>query len=163
MRLSIQIKGAQLKRKGLENLRREIPIIAAQRIYDCLKRARDELKRAGKRVTYPIAWDSERQRRAYFASEGFGGGIPSRRTGEYQRGWMIRRNPGGGNVQVGYSLINPVKHARHVAGSAYGEGQSSIHRGRWVLVRDVLEKHVARLPKTVEEHIAMVARREGLS
>lgn len=56
---------------------------------------------------YPIRWSSERQRKAYFATRGFGRGIPSRRTGEIVGAWdaefvsngkggtlmMINRNP----------------------------------------------------------------------
>lgn len=38
-------------------------------------------------VHRPIRWTSERQRRAYFATNGFGRGIPTRRTGELQRAW----------------------------------------------------------------------------
>lgn len=160
--LSIQIKAAELKRQGLENLAKEIPVIGAQRIYEALKRAQDQLKQPGKRVTYPIHWDSERQRRAYFASEGFGRGIPTHRTGAYERGWTIRRNPSSARAQAGYSLVNRSPYARYVGGSAYGEGQSSIHRGRWIMVRTVVEKAVAGLPRSIEDHIGMVARREGL-
>lgn len=38
---------------------------------------------------YPRPWKSERQRRAYFATNGFGGGIPYRRTGELEKAWKI--------------------------------------------------------------------------
>lgn len=38
---------------------------------------------------YPRRWKSERQRRAYFATNGFGGGIPYRRTGALEKAWKI--------------------------------------------------------------------------
>ncbi|PJF38481.1 MAG: hypothetical protein CUN54_10770, partial [Phototrophicales bacterium] len=38
---------------------------------------------------YPIEWTSERQRRAYFATDGFGAGIPYKRTGETDAGWEM--------------------------------------------------------------------------
>jgi len=38
---------------------------------------------------YPIAWTSERQRRAFFASNGFERGIPTKRSGKLQDGWSI--------------------------------------------------------------------------
>ncbi len=38
-------------------------------------------------VRSPLRWTSERQRRAFFASEGFGRGIPTRRSGTLTRGW----------------------------------------------------------------------------
>lgn len=42
-------------------------------------------------VRYPIQWTSERQRRAYFATDGFGHGIPYRRTGRLVSAWRLRR------------------------------------------------------------------------
>lgn len=38
---------------------------------------------------YPLRWTSERQRKAFFATDGFGGGIPHRRQSpsQVQRGW----------------------------------------------------------------------------
>lgn len=41
---------------------------------------------------YPIEWTSERQRRAYFATNGFGAGIPYSRTGRLQDGWRLTKN-----------------------------------------------------------------------
>ena len=38
-------------------------------------------------VKYPIQWKTAKQRRAYFATKGFGKGIPTRRTGALQKGW----------------------------------------------------------------------------
>lgn len=40
-------------------------------------------------VKYPIRWTSERQRRAYFATKGFGRGIPTRRTHELSQSWDV--------------------------------------------------------------------------
>lgn len=158
--LSIQVKGAEIKRRGLQNLRREIPIIAAQHIYEILVKVKRKLG-IGRRIRYPIQWDSERQRRAFFASNGFGGGIPYHRTGGYGRAWQIRRNPGV-RVMAGYSMVNALESAQYIGGNAYGQRQSNIHRGRWPIVRDEVELAVQQLPRLIEDHITMVARREGL-
>lgn len=158
--LSIQIKNATLVRQGLENLKKEIPAIGAQRIYTVMLRAQAILKRAGKRIAYPVHWDSEKQRRAFFATKGFGKGIPYQRTGQYNAGWRIRRNPRPARATEGYSLINEVPHAKHVGGNAYGEMQSRIHRGRWARVRDVVEQSTRGLREDVERHVGMVARRK---
>jgi hypothetical protein len=40
-------------------------------------------------VKKPLVWNSEKQRRAYYATNGFGHGIPYRRTGAMARGWFI--------------------------------------------------------------------------
>ena len=38
---------------------------------------------------YPLEWTSDKQRKAYFATNGFGGGIPYQRTGNLARGWRV--------------------------------------------------------------------------
>jgi len=38
---------------------------------------------------YPIRWTSERQRKAFFATDGFGRGIPTRRTHALSQGWRV--------------------------------------------------------------------------
>lgn len=38
---------------------------------------------------YPIEWTSEKQRRAYFATDGFGAGIPYKRTGGLAAAWEV--------------------------------------------------------------------------
>ena len=65
-------------------------------------------------VKYPIKWKSERQRRAFFATNGFGKGIPYRRTETLKRGWVLEiKSPrDGGTVD----LFNEVPYARFVQG-----------------------------------------------
>lgn len=157
--LSIQVKGAVIVRQGLQNLKADIPKVGAERIYLRLQRAQAKLKTPGKRIRYPVNWDSERQRRAFFATDGFGRGIPTRRTDTYVKGWHIRRNPRAARALPGWSLINETNYARYVGGSAYGDGQSSIHRGRWILARDVMDNAVNGLPNEIEQYITQVARK----
>lgn len=38
---------------------------------------------------YPIHWQSAKQRRAFFATNGFGGGIPHIRTHDLSKGWQV--------------------------------------------------------------------------
>lgn len=67
-------------------------------------------------VKRPLRWKSERQRRAYFASNGFGKGIPSRRTGKLGKSWRITYKPiargGDGSIQI----YNDALEARFVIG-----------------------------------------------
>lgn len=64
---------------------------------------------------YPIRWKSERQRRAFFATNGFGRGIPSQRTGKVSDGWRVRQSshPFQGTTTVS----NDVPYAVFVYGS----------------------------------------------
>lgn len=64
---------------------------------------------------YPLRWKSQKQRKAFFASNGFGKGIPTRRTYAELRGWRVRydRTEGGGILM----LSNPVPYMPFVQGS----------------------------------------------
>jgi hypothetical protein len=63
---------------------------------------------------YPIRWATARQRRAYFATGGFGHGIPSRRSGTLLRSWVSRFF---GDRQGGVvTLSNPISYMRYVQG-----------------------------------------------
>ena len=50
----------------------------------------NELRYTPRKVKYPIEWISERQRKAFFATNGFGGGIPYRRTGRAKNSWYVK-------------------------------------------------------------------------
>ncbi len=56
----------------------------------------------------PYQWQSEKQRRAYFASNGFGGGIPSQRSQGLSKGW---KTIGQGRNQI---VVNEVPYAMFV-------------------------------------------------
>lgn len=66
-------------------------------------------------VRYPFVFSTDKSRRAYFATKGFGRGIPYKRTGELGRAWTVRldlrRNDG--LLQI----INPADAAGYVYGS----------------------------------------------
>lgn len=117
---------------------------------------RKAMKQPGSKPTYPIQWDSDRQRKAYFASNGFGGGIPTRRGREYIKGWQVIR------TEAGYDVGNPLTHAKYIGGTARsGRTQSKIHRGRWPLFVDAVTKYLGKLPKAVRNGIKTIARHEG--
>jgi len=155
VQLSIHTVGADLVRKGLEDIDAQIPQIGRQRIYDALVRARTRLRAPVSRPSHPIHWDSERQRRAFFASDGFGRGIPSRRTGRYQRGWELVR------LGNGYRMENAADHAKYLGGSYEGGGQSSIHASRYPLFQQVVEDEIQELPPEIEQYITYYARNRG--
>jgi hypothetical protein len=101
------------------------------------------MRRPGLPVRYPIQWDSEKQRRAYFATGGFGNGIPYERTGATEQAWENTA------IANGYLVSNVGHKAVFVYGSASGIGQSRIHAGRWRLFRPVVDAVVARLPEKI--------------
>ena len=147
---------APLVRQGLENLAAEIPQVGRRRIYNTLVKIRARMRKPGKAVRYPIKWDSEKQRRAFFATKGFGRGIPTTRSGAYNAGWNIAK------LDNGYQLVNKTAYTKYVGGDAYGQLHSGIHAGRWPVLRDEVEAEIKTLPEEVEDEIKLVARRNKL-
>lgn len=154
MRIKITTN-ARMVRKGLENLAAALPKIGRQTMYDALFRAQKKLKRPGKPIAYPVKWDSIRQRKKVMAMLREQNNLPYKRTGAYQKGYRIRA------LKNGHELSNPLPHAQYIGGNARGGRQSSIHQGRWPLMRDVLDKELARLPSAIVSHMKVVARQKG--
>jgi len=90
--------------------------------------------------SYPIHWDSKRQRDAFFATNGFGGGIPHQRDGEVPDSWRgeIATTP---SVIRG-SVFSQKPGIRYVQDRNF---QSNIHKGRWTTIQDDLEQNHARV------------------
>jgi len=152
---SVRVRG-DLVAKSLQELDAEIPKIGRQQIYNTVRKIKAAMRKPGKKPTYPIKWDSDKQRRAFFATGGFGRGIPTRRTGQYAAGWEIEK------IESGYKVHNKFAGAKHIGGDAYGLSQSSIHKGRWAVLRDETDKAIETLPAEVGANIVTVARRKGL-
>jgi len=147
---------ARLIQKRFENLRRQIPLVSRKRMYDAAVAIRHEMKQPGAKPDYPIPWDSPKQQKAFFASDGFGRGIPTKRSDEYIKGWQVIR------AENGYDVGNPLAHAKHIGGTARSTSrQSRIHRGRWNLFKVVKDRVLAKLPKAVKEALQQIARQEG--
>ena len=64
-------------------------------------------------------WRSEKQRRAFFATKGFGRGIPSRRTGDLSRGWQASVDP------YRKTLFNRLPYAKYVMGDSQQRGHTT--------------------------------------
>lgn len=64
----------------------------ATRVDSVIPRVLQDIRNAPARPKYPIEWQSERQRRAFFATKGFGKGIPYQRTGKLQNSWEVQKN-----------------------------------------------------------------------
>jgi len=115
-----------------------------------LKEVADNIRRrmseTGKPVTYPIQWDSEKQRKAYFASDGFGHGIPYKRQGHYEKGWVVNAMPNG------YELSN-AHPAGAIGGMPDSGWQSKIHKGRWNYLPKVFAEEVVTLIPSLLENL----------
>jgi hypothetical protein len=111
-------------------------------------------------VVYPIAWTSEKQRRAYFATNGFGHGIPYRRTGALMRAWEVIMRA----TQSGFSLV--VRNDNPAAPFVVGRWQQGYHaRTGWPKARTMIEQVtselrpiIVALPQRVRESFAQRGR-----
>ena len=153
--LSVKVQNVEIVRKGLEDLGREVPRVARLRIYRTMQKIQKRMRTPGAKINYPVKWDSEKQRRAFFATNGFGRGIPTHRTDSYSKGWNIERR------ESGYKMVNQVKYSQYIGGTAYGTNQSRIHEGRWPVLRNVADEETTSLAKEIDTDITMVARRKG--
>jgi len=94
------------------------------------------------KTDYPVTWDSEKQRKAFFATNGFGHGIPYERTGATV--WTVDK-----------SFAKEIQlSAPHPAGAVFGMPkanfwQSRIHRQTWPVLKTVLTEELAKLPKNI--------------
>lgn len=107
---------------------------------------RRRMSEEGKPIKYPVRWDSEKQRRAFFATNGFGKGIPHKRTHSYRKGWKVKK------FSNGVALQN-----KHPAGAIGGDPktgwQSRIHRGRWKYLPSVVLQEAKKLPEIVLKNL----------
>lgn len=156
--LSIAVKkgAGKIVRSGLERLRTKIALISRKRLYENAKEIKAEMSVEGGDVVRPIRWDSDKQRKAFFATDGFGGGIPTQRSGKTPAGWKIIK------TDAGYDITNPLAHAKYLYGTARSKKKiSSIHKGTYPVFAEVWERIVAKLPKSVLKAIKTTARQEG--
>lgn len=95
-------------------------------------------------VQYPIEWSSERQRRAFFATDGFGSGIPYQRTGRIND-WAYRTSGEGGSVSI--VIGNGAPYLKYVRGTMARRGFASaiqqMHRNTgWTAARPVVAERI---------------------
>lgn len=152
-RLSISVYG-ELVRQGLQDLDAEIPQIGALQIYRRLLHARTRLRQPGRKPAHPLQWVNPKQRKAFFASDGFGGGIPHVRRGS-EKAWQLTK------IENGWMLINSTSGAKWIWGDAYGQDQSKLLVDSWPLSRNIVEDEIGNLPEAIADQIMIVSRRKG--
>lgn len=114
-------------------------------------RALAPFQREGSPVTYPIRWQSERQRRAFFASNGFGKNIPYRRTGKLNASYKIGVTTSATELPSVY-LTNPVSYRKFVV----GRYQQRMFGGRWFKERTLIRQARELLADEVETDLIKV-------
>ena len=119
--------------KLIDGIAAEVNAACLRGMHTTIKKIKAEMDKPGKPISYPVQWDSEKQRRAFFATNGFGRGIPTKRTGDYLAARSITA------VENGYPLRNTAPYAMFVSGGSYGNTQSRIHKTRWNKLSDAID------------------------
>lgn len=101
----------------------------------------------------PYHWSSDRQRRAYFASNGFGGGIPYQRTQTLAQGWTTE---GSGKNQI---VVNEVPYAKYV--KDFQQQPGHMYDGWDIIQTDVLNR-MGQILRKFEAGVKDAIRRLGL-
>ena len=144
-------------RMGLQNLAAELPQVGRLGVYRTAQRIVSRLKQPGSPISYPVHWDSDKQRVAFFASGGFGRGIPTVRSGETNGAWTLT------SLSNGYEIDNQSNGSLFVYGDLFGRGQSLIHKDRWPLFKDVVDEQIFWLPQDVGAELRTAIIAEGFA
>lgn len=141
MDIKIEVRGQKPLQTLLASLPRGVTkaVIAAYAAY-LIGNERRGLRYYPPRVTHgesnPYQWQSDRQRRAYFASNGFGGGIPYQRTNALQKGWESEARMDGYQTRI----YNRVPYADFVQGVIQQRGHWADKWRKW---RDIISTNTA--------------------
>ncbi len=108
-------------------------------------------------VAYPIQWKSERQRKAFFASDGFGKGIPYQRIGTLVQAWEVTVVPGSDEFPAAIEVRNFDPAVQFVQGI----WQQPFHRNTgWVYAPDKLNQIQARFRNSMARRIGIKFRQQ---
>lgn len=85
-------------------------------------------------VKYPIQWTSEKQRRAFFATDGFGRGIGAPRTHALSNGWRV-------DIDFGMDFEISTYNAQDYAQFVVGDNQQGFHQNTgWMQARPIMDE-----------------------
>lgn len=138
--ITITVHNGEVVRRGLENLRADVPRISRLRIYEHMQNIIRRMK------IYPPAPPASSYVRTY----------------TLRRSWKLSQAGA-----LGYRIeADPVQRGRHygkyVVGNAYGQEQAWMHKGRWNLFRKVADEEIKKMPKSIQDDIGLAIRARGL-
>jgi hypothetical protein len=136
--ISIKIGGQEAVQRFLETVPRGTIKVAMAAISEyILGDDRHGLRYEPARVNHGTGnkykWNSEKQRRAFFATKGFGGGIPSKRTGKMKEGWRVSVDP------YRTTIYNRVRYAQFVVGDNQQRGHKA---DKWRHVAQIVQDNL---------------------
>lgn len=111
-------------------------------------------------VKHPVEWTSPRQMRAYYATNGFGRGIPTGRSGRLSQRWQVKSAIQSGRFTI--TVINDAPGAQFVYGSlnmrSLAEAmrpQQQFHRNTgWITAQPVVKQFTETARKETERGLS---------
>lgn len=141
----------RLVRRNLDNLRTSLHRIGKQRVTEAGAEIIRRMAKPGKKIKYPVNWDSAKQRIAVIIMiMRKQGSLPYVRTGTHERGWKSQI------TTKGVKVYNNARGSKYVYGTMRSKKQSNIHVGRWAILREVYDAVIVDLPKKVKESLRQV-------
>ena len=138
MKISLSMRGQEKIVAFLSILPRGVKLAAMEAFTEYLiGDDRHGLKYAPPQVRHgpgnPYEWQTGKQRRAFFATDGFGGGIPTQRTGDTVGAWEMQVRD---SNWTSAKIVNKSKGAFFVQ----GDGQQRGHKADgWRKVNDIIK------------------------
>lgn len=135
--MKTSLRGNEELKKFLATIQRGFKITAMREIAEYLRHG---LRHNPARVNHgegnPYKWQSEKQRKAYFATDGFGGGIPYQRTGNLSDAWDYEEANGN---WTSVKLVNNSEYVQYVQGDDIQRGHKA---DGWRVVADVISTNI---------------------
>lgn len=103
----------------------------------------------------PYVWQTAKQRRAFFATNGFGAGIPSKRTDNLRFGWKAQS--WGDKTKI--KVINDQEYARFVMGDAMQRGHKA---DGWRTYQEVISTNINAMMRAVNQAVARYIKNKRL-
>lgn len=141
VKATIRVKSnKQIVPKSKEDLRAQVPKIAKSRLKAAATDLKKRMSKPGKKIKYPVSWDSVAQKFKVIIMLRKARNLPYRRTKKMQMGWKVE------SIQTGYTLSNKVRGSKFVYGDTGTTMQSYIHQNRWPSIRVQADIVVKNLP-----------------
>lgn len=141
VRPQIRVTDDQIVRDH-QTLLRQFPARATQVVNRAVKRVKNRVtqrfRKAPRRPNFPYGqfpWKSRRQQQAFWASNGFGRGIPTIRSNDLVKGWTLVVVPQSSNIP-GIGIYNPIYYRKFVT----GRYQQPFHANRWYRESDLFRE-----------------------
>lgn len=104
----------------------------------------------------PYVWQSEKQRRAFFATKGFGRGIPTKRTFNLRFGWKVVKWGDGVNTKI----VNDQPYADFVQGEKIQAGHI---KDGWKTIKQIFDPGMMKaMMRAVDQAVGRYLKKIGL-